>query len=90
MLTATARGSMGGAVAAHLGANAYLPSLTGLVVVDVVEGSALEALASMGRFIKSRPVTFPSLEEAIKWSVNRSMCFPSLADGKEEEEEEEE
>lgn len=62
--------SMGGAVAVEVGAQSMLPNLVGLVVIDVVEGTAMEALVAMGRFIKSRPSSFASMEEAIKWSIN--------------------
>nr|CAG4634841.1 EOG090X07NZ [Alona affinis] len=61
--------SMGGAVAVHTAASDQLASLAGLVVIDVVEGTAMEALASMQNFLRSRPKHFPSLEQAIEWSV---------------------
>nr|CAG4647975.1 EOG090X07NZ [Moina brachiata]SVE93060.1 EOG090X07NZ [Moina brachiata] len=61
--------SMGGAVAVHTAAAEKLPTLAGLVVIDVVEGTAMEALASMQSFLRSRPNHFGSLEQAIEWSV---------------------
>ncbi|CAH3143207.1 unnamed protein product [Porites evermanni] len=62
--------SMGGAIAVHVGVQGLLgPSLSGLAVIDVVEGTAMEALSSMQTFLKSRPSTFGSLEEGIEWSV---------------------
>uniref|UniRef100_A0A182NTV4 Protein phosphatase methylesterase 1 n=1 Tax=Anopheles dirus TaxID=7168 RepID=A0A182NTV4_9DIPT len=61
--------SMGGAICVHA-ANMYvLPSLIGVVVIDVVEGTALEALASMQSFLRSRPNTFKSIQHAIEWCV---------------------
>ncbi|XP_035773440.1 protein phosphatase methylesterase 1-like [Anopheles albimanus] len=61
--------SMGGAICVHA-ANMYaLPSLIGMVVIDVVEGTALEALASMQSFLRSRPTTFKSIQHAIEWCV---------------------
>ncbi|KFB45558.1 AGAP008336-PA-like protein [Anopheles sinensis] len=61
--------SMGGAICVHT-ANMYvIPSLLGVVVIDVVEGTALEALASMQSFLRSRPTTFKSIQHAIEWCV---------------------
>ncbi|XP_078122444.1 protein phosphatase methylesterase 1 [Sander vitreus] len=61
--------SMGGAVAVHTAAANHIPSLLGLCVIDVVEGTAMDALNSMQNFLRSRPKTFKSLENAIEWSV---------------------
>ncbi|XP_060576401.1 protein phosphatase methylesterase 1-like [Ruditapes philippinarum] len=61
--------SMGGAIAVHTGVRGLIPSLAGLVVIDVVEGTALEALSSMQNFLRGRPKVFKSLEQAIEWCV---------------------
>ncbi|KAJ3589313.1 hypothetical protein NHX12_010158 [Muraenolepis orangiensis] len=61
--------SMGGAIAVHTAAANHIPSLLGLCVIDVVEGTAMDALNSMQSFLRSRPKTFKSLESAIEWSV---------------------
>lgn len=61
--------SMGGAIAVHVAYEKLIPSLIGLAVIDVVEGTALEALNSMQSFLRSRPATFNSLDQAIEWSV---------------------
>jgi len=61
--------SMGGALAAHVAEKDLLPSLLGLVVIDVVEGTALDALASMQTFLRNRPSKFNSLDHAIEWCV---------------------
>jgi protein phosphatase methylesterase 1 len=61
--------SMGGAIAVHTAATEQIPTLAGLIVIDVVEGTAMEALASMQSFLRSRPRNFSSLETAIEWSV---------------------
>ncbi|CAH2232895.1 jg1214 [Pararge aegeria aegeria] len=62
--------SMGGAVAVRA---SHLPSLEpyvqGVAVIDVVEGTAMEALASMQSFLRSRPTHFNSIEHAIEWCV---------------------
>ncbi|VDC04905.1 unnamed protein product [Peniophora sp. CBMAI 1063] len=44
----------------------------GVAVLDVVEGSALEALPLMPTIIALRPVGFDSPEEAIEWHVSAS------------------
>ncbi|XP_069496240.1 protein phosphatase methylesterase 1 [Ambystoma mexicanum] len=61
--------SMGGAIAVHTAAANLLSSLLGLCMIDVVEGTAMDALNSMQNFLRSRPKTFKSLENAIEWSV---------------------
>uniref|UniRef100_A0A3B3BDS6 Protein phosphatase methylesterase 1 n=1 Tax=Oryzias melastigma TaxID=30732 RepID=A0A3B3BDS6_ORYME len=61
--------SMGGAIAVHTAVANHVPSLLGLCVIDVVEGTAMDALNSMQNFLRSRPKTFKSLENAIEWSV---------------------
>merc|ERR1719427_179189 len=62
--------SMGGAVATLAGEGGF-PGLAGLVVVDVVEGTALEALASMHTVLQGRPRMFASVEQAVEWCVRR-------------------
>ena len=77
---------MGGAIAVHAAATEQLPTLAGLIVIDVVEGTAMEALASMQSFLRSRPKHFPSLEQAIEWRYKPSImkykpgiiCFKNI------------
>jgi len=61
--------SMGGAICVHVAAREELHTLLGVVVIDVVEGTAMEALASMQSFLRSRPTHFKSIQHAIEWSV---------------------
>ncbi|XP_057606354.1 protein phosphatase methylesterase 1 isoform X1 [Hippopotamus amphibius kiboko] len=61
--------SMGGAIAVHTASSNMVPSLLGLCMIDVVEGTAMDALNSMQNFLRGRPKTFKSLENAIEWSV---------------------
>lgn len=63
--------SMGGSIAVHCSTScqSLFHYLSGLVVIDVVEGTALEALQGMQSFLRGRPKDFPSLENAIEWSV---------------------
>jgi len=61
--------SMGGAIGVHIAVQKLIPSLKGLAVIDVVEGTALDALPAMQSFLRSRPSQFKSLEHAVEWSV---------------------
>uniref|UniRef100_A0A5S6QL61 Protein phosphatase methylesterase 1 n=1 Tax=Trichuris muris TaxID=70415 RepID=A0A5S6QL61_TRIMR len=61
--------SMGGAVAIEVARSKELQTLAGLVVIDVVEGSAMKSLSAMKGVLSSRPSSFPSMEKAIEWSV---------------------
>lgn len=61
--------SMGGAICVHIASLELIPSLIGCVVIDVVEGTAMEALASMQSFLRSRPQTFRSIPHAIEWCI---------------------
>uniref|UniRef100_A0A8C6S5B5 Protein phosphatase methylesterase 1 n=1 Tax=Neogobius melanostomus TaxID=47308 RepID=A0A8C6S5B5_9GOBI len=60
---------VGGAIAVHTASNMLVPNTVGLVAIDVVEGSAMEALHSIQNFLKLRPKSFQSMEHAIEWSV---------------------
>lgn len=61
--------SMGGSVAVHVAAKKTLRSLHGLVVVDVVEGTAMASLIHMQKILSTRMQHFSSIEKAIEWSV---------------------
>ncbi|KAK7939099.1 hypothetical protein WMY93_002425 [Mugilogobius chulae] len=60
---------VGGAIAVHTASNAHVPNTVGLVAIDVVEGSAMDALHSIQNFLKLRPKSFKSMDHAIEWSV---------------------
>ena len=60
--------SLGGAVAVHVAAARVLP-IAGLVVVDVVEGTALKSLATIPHYLSTRPPGFASVEQGIEWAV---------------------
>lgn len=60
--------SLGGAVVVHLANQEVLrSSILGYAVLDVVEGSAMEALAHMETYLANRPASFPTVEKAIDW-----------------------
>ena len=65
--------SMGGALAAMVAEMMEGlekgPRLLGLVVEDVVEGTAMEALAGMHTVLQNRPKQFQGLEQAVEWAV---------------------
>jgi protein phosphatase methylesterase 1 len=63
--------SLGGAVVTEVAHTRLLPptSLLGYAVLDVVEGSAMEALQSMESYLSTRPRSFPSIVSGIEWHV---------------------
>lgn len=69
---------MGGSVAAKLAEklNAHNESkdiIKGLIVIDIVEGSAIEALPFMETIVSSRPYRFENIEGAIKWHTRTKL-----------------
>jgi protein phosphatase methylesterase 1 len=60
--------SLGGALAVHLAASKQLP-VCGLVMVDLVEGSAVDSLTHMRAVVESRPTHFRSPEAAVAWAL---------------------
>lgn len=73
--------SLGGAVVTHVANKGSLGNkLLGYAVLDVVEGSAMEALKHMQTYLASRPKTFPSLPAAIEWHIrSRTLRNPQSA-----------
>jgi protein phosphatase methylesterase 1 len=67
--------SMGGAIAVHC---AVLPPLShsvqGVVVIDVVEGTALTSLKHAIGVLRRRPAGFPSLDAAANWALSTGAC----------------
>lgn len=68
--------SMGGAVAIKCATRSpeELPSLAGIVIIDVVEGTAKEALPLMMSVIRARPAKFKTLDAAIEWAIRSGMA----------------
>lgn len=73
--------SLGGAVVTDTANKGILGNkLLGYAVLDVVEGSAMEALKHMQTYLASRPKSFPSLEAAIEWHIrSRTLRNPQSA-----------
>lgn len=63
--------SMGGPVVVRMASQRRM-RIQGVVVIDVVEGTALESVQGFGmrRFLDSRPTSFASPEELIRWSYD--------------------
>ena len=62
--------SLGGAVVTDLAKTGRLgAALLGYAVLDVVEGSAMDALQSMQTYLSTRPTGFASLREGIEWHI---------------------
>lgn len=60
--------SLGGAVVAEVAKSYALGnSVLGYAVLDVVEGSAIDALQSMQTYLSTRPSVFTSLSQGIEW-----------------------
>ena len=53
--------------------------LAGIVVIDVVEGSALAALPFMMGVLNQRPQSFGSVQEAIRWATSSGGNSPLTA-----------
>jgi protein phosphatase methylesterase 1 len=69
--------SMGGAIATktvrkierELAGSELALAIGGVVIIDVVEGTAMEALPFMEQIVKNRPVHFPDLQSVIRYGV---------------------
>lgn len=62
--------SLGGAVVTELAHRKLLGnSVLGYGVLDVVEGSAMDALQSMEHYLSTRPTSFHSISNGIEWHV---------------------
>ncbi|KAI1260094.1 Alpha/Beta hydrolase protein [Xylariaceae sp. FL1019] len=80
--------SMGGAVVTEVARLGTLGNaLLGYAVLDIVEGSAMDALQHMHTYLSTRPTGFQSLENGIEWhtrsrtirnSVSARTSVPSL------------
>lgn len=62
--------SLGGAVVTDVARTGHLgTTLLGYAVLDVVEGSAMDALHSMHTYLSTRPTGFPTVQAAIDWHI---------------------
>ncbi|RLN83993.1 hypothetical protein BBJ28_00016528 [Nothophytophthora sp. Chile5] len=73
--------SLGGAVAVRVAATGQVASLVGVMVIDVVEGTALASLKHMGAILDKRPSRFRSYKDAIHWGLHSgTVRNPDAAD----------
>ena len=62
--------SLGGAVVTDVANSGKLgDNVLGYAVLDVVEGSAIDALQSMQTYLSTRPAGFPTLQSGIDWHI---------------------
>lgn len=72
--------SLGGAVVTDVAKTGKLgDAVLGYAVLDVVEGSAIDALQSMQTYLSTRPLGFPSLESGIEWHIRTRTIRNSLS-----------
>ncbi|KAI1115159.1 Alpha/Beta hydrolase protein [Nemania sp. NC0429] len=72
--------SMGGAVVTELARSGKLGNaLLGYAVLDVVEGSAIDALQHMQTYLSTRPTGFQSLETGIEWHIRSRTIRNSIS-----------
>ncbi|KAK7729550.1 Protein phosphatase methylesterase 1 [Botryosphaeria dothidea] len=73
--------SLGGAVVTEAAKSGALgSSVLGYAVLDVVEGSAMDALKHMHTYLSTRPSIFPTLDAAIEWHIrSRTLRNPESA-----------
>lgn len=72
--------SLGGAVVTDLAKTGRLgASVLGYVVLDVVEGSAIDALQSMHTYLSTRPSGFATLQAGIDWHVRSRTIRNSIS-----------
>lgn len=62
--------SLGGALAVRVVASDQVPSLVGVMVIDVVEGTAMASLGHMHAILEKRPKRFRSFKDAIHWALH--------------------
>jgi protein phosphatase methylesterase 1 len=62
--------SLGGAVVTDVAKSGrFGDNVLGYAVLDVVEGSAIDALQSMQTYLSTRPAGFPTLQSGIDWHI---------------------
>jgi protein phosphatase methylesterase 1 len=72
--------SVGGAVVTDVAKGGRLGNaVLGYAVLDVVEGSAIDALQSMQTYLATRPVGFQSVESGIEWHIRSRTVRNSMS-----------
>ncbi|KAL8999728.1 MAG: hypothetical protein Q9169_001545 [Polycauliona sp. 2 TL-2023] len=71
--------SLGGAIITEVASRRTLGNaVLGYAVLDVVEGSAMDALQQMNMYLARRPRSFASLTSAIDWHLSARVSVPPL------------
>ncbi|KAL8940776.1 MAG: hypothetical protein Q9211_002119 [Gyalolechia sp. 1 TL-2023] len=71
--------SLGGPIVTEVALKGALgSSVLGYAVLDVVEGSAMDALQKMNSYLATRPKSFSSLASGIEWQTAARVSVPSL------------
>jgi protein phosphatase methylesterase 1 len=65
--------SLGGSIVTRI-ASGLGGRLLGVVVIDIVEETALTALRHMPQLLASRPSVFPTEEDAVQWALHTRTC----------------
>jgi protein phosphatase methylesterase 1 len=72
--------SLGGAVVTDVAKGGKLGNaVLGYAVLDVVEGSAIDALQSMQTYLSTRPMGFSSLQSGIEWHIRSRTIRNSIS-----------
>lgn len=72
--------SLGGAVVTDVAKNGELGNnVLGYAVLDVVEGSAMDALQSMQTYLSTRPTGFATINSGIEWHVRTRTIRNSIS-----------
>ena len=67
--------SAGGAIAVRTALKESISHyLAGLIVIDVVEGTAMQSLDKMLFVLAQRPTAFETVEKAVEWAIESGMC----------------
>ncbi|KAI3634696.1 hypothetical protein MIR68_007077 [Amoeboaphelidium protococcarum] len=65
--------SMGAPVMVQVALQSGWRNVIGIVMIDVVEGTALDAIRYMKSYIQTRPSKFHNINEAVEWSISHGM-----------------
>lgn len=65
--------SLGGSIATRIAPD-LKNRVLGVVVIDIVEETALAALRHMPKLLAARPSSFPTEEDAVQWALHTRTC----------------
>jgi protein phosphatase methylesterase 1 len=53
--------------------NSYYKYIKGLIIIDIVEETAIKSLSSMNSYLNNLPKSFNSIQDAINWHLNNHL-----------------